>query len=346
VEALETWRIKRTSWLDGSIYATPGTESPTRTARLFDDDAEGARLQQAYFALERAPKTDCGLDWGGNVAVLWGTDARYTHARGMLDQQTGEYQFDLLEANAQIGVGVAGGLTVKAGKFTTPMGFEVIEAPSNLLPSRSFLFNYAIPFTHAGALATLQASERISVSYGLLLGWDVWEDDNDALSNLGAVTWKSPSERDTVILNLIVGAERPDDDDDLRSVLDATWTHTWSDLWKTTVNADFGFEQGAAPDGGEARWWGVAGYVTRTFSSCLSATLRAEYFRDRDGTRLGTPASLTELTLGLDWTPIPCLTGLHVRPEVRWDHSFDGVFFDGGTDADQVSLTLDAYVTF
>ena len=52
-----------------------------------------------------------------------------------------------------------GGLTLKMGKFTTPMGFEVIEAPEQpAAVSRSFLFGYAIPFTHTGVLATVQAT--------------------------------------------------------------------------------------------------------------------------------------------------------------------------------------------
>jgi len=349
-EFVERWRIRPYGWVDASLTTSPLTEADTRAARVFDAEAEGFRFQQAYFAVERVPVAGGGLnggavDVGGKVAVLWGTDAALVHARGLFDEQDDVEQFDLLEANLQVRFPVVEGLTFKLGKFTTPMGAEVIEAPNNLLPSRSFLFGYAIPFTHTGVLATLQTSARTSVSYGVVLGWDVWDDNNDALTQLASFAWKSPSEADTVTVNAIVGAERAGNDDDLRTVVDATWAHTWSESWKTALNADVGFEQGAAA-GKDATWWGAAGYATRTFTDALSATARVEYFRDVDGTRLGAPASLAELTLGLDWKPLACLPNLHVRPEVRWDHSFDGPFFDDGRDEDQVSLTLDVVFTF
>jgi hypothetical protein len=346
-KVLEHARFKVTGWLEGMATASPGTESEFRTARVFDDDAEGLRLHQAYGAVERTFAEGCGFDLGGKAAVLWGTDARLLHARGLLDQQAPkEYQWDLLELWGSVRLPVRQGLRIKAGKFTTPMGFEVIEAPNNLLPSRSFLFGYAIPFTHTGVLAALDVSPRFTVQYGLFLGWDVWDDNNDALTHHVGVTWKSPSEKDTLVANVIVGPERLDDDDDLRTVLDVTWTRTWSDCWKTALNADVGVEEGAGAAGDDAGWWGAAGYVTRTFSDRLAATARGEYFRDEDGTRLGQPASLSGLTLGLDWTPRTPFPIFHVRPELRWDHSWDGVFFDAGTDEDQFSITLDVILGF
>jgi hypothetical protein len=345
-EAIARSGVRLHGWVEASVTASPWTEDDKRTGRVFDDEAEGFRFQQAYLALERQPQAECRLDVGGKVAVLWGTDARLLHARGLLDDQDDEEQFDLLEAHALVRVPVARGLTVKAGKFTTPMGYEVIEAPNNLLPSRSFLFGFAIPFTHTGAIATLELNECWKVGYGLVLGWDVWDDNNDALTQLGSVAWTSVSGKDSVTLNAIVGAEREDEDDDLRTVLDATWTHAWSDTVRTALNIDVGREEGAATDGGDASWWGGAAYLTKDFSDRLSGTLRLEVFRDDDGTRLGQEATLGEATVGLDWLPFCRLPNLHLRPEVRWDHSFDGAFFDEGEDDDQVSLTFDVVFTF
>jgi len=343
---LERARIRPYGWVEASVSSSPLTESDSRAGRVFDTEAEGFRLHQACFALERTPADGCCFDVGGKVAVMWGTDAALIHARGLFDDQTSEEHFDLVEAHALLRLPLARGLTLKMGKFTTPMGFEVIEAPNDLLVSRSFLFGYAIPYTHTGVLATVQASPRISLSYGVVLGWDVWDDNNPhALSQLVAFGWKSPSERDGIVVNAIVGAERPGNTSDLRYVLDATWTHTWSDRWKIAVNADLGYEEGAAA-GEDASWWGVAAYATHTFSDRLSGTVRAEWIRDVDGTRMGTPASLAGLTLGLDWTPWCHLPNLRLRPEVRWDHSFDGPFFDHGRDEDQLSLTLELLFTF
>src|SRR5205085_12695206 len=113
-----------------------------------------------------------------------------------------------------------------------------------------------------------------------------------------------------------------------------------------TLNVEAGREQGAAPDGRDASWWGVAGYVTKHFTDRLAGTVRAEVFRDVEGARLGAPAYLGEITTGLDWTPWRCAPNVHLRPEARWDHSFRGTFFDDGRDRDQLSLALEALFVF
>ena len=101
----------------------------------------------------------------------------------------------------------------------------------------------------------------------------------------------------------------------------------------------------AVPDG-DAMWWGAATYLSFAPDDRVTFTLRLEGFRDRDGTRLGTPATLSDVTFGADWKPIPSFANLRLRPEIRWDHAWDGPFFDGARERDQLSLTLGAIVTF
>ena len=101
-----------------------------------------------------------------------------------------------------------------------------------------------------------------------------------------------------------------------------------------------------ADDGDDAMWWGAAAYLGWSPSDRATFTARFEGFRDRDGTRLGAPAILTDVTFGVDWRPIAAFPNLHLRPEVRWDHAWDRDFFDGGRARDQVSLTLGVIVTF
>jgi len=148
-QGLERARIDVSGWIDASVYTSPLTSSNVRVARVFDDDAQGFRLGQAALVVERALSDKQCYDVGGKVSVPWGTDARLLHERGLLDDQGGsEEQFDLLEAYISARFPVAHGLALRVGKCDTPMGFEMIEAPSDILTSRSFLFGYAIPFTH------------------------------------------------------------------------------------------------------------------------------------------------------------------------------------------------------
>ena len=343
---LERARIAVSGWIDASVYTSPLTSSDVRVARVFDDDAQGFRLGQAALVVERALSDKQCYDVGGKVSVLWGTDARLLHERGLLDDQGGsEEQFDLLEAYVSARFPVAHGLALKVGKCDTPMGFEVIEAPSDILTSRSFMFGYAIPFTHTGVFAALDVDGETKVSYGLVQGWDVWDDNNGAWTQIGGWSYAPTGGRDTFSVNVIVGPEQTDNDSNLRTVLDTIWTHQWSEKWSTTLNVDYGHEAGAAA-GKDATWWGVAAYATDKISDRLSGTARAEFFQDVDGTRLGSPARLGEVTVGLDWVPWRCLPNFHLRSEARWDHCFDGPFFDDGHDEDQLSLALELLFTF
>ncbi len=338
--------VRPYGWVAASATTTPTPHGDRREARVFDDVADGVSLNQAYFALERLPDEERAFDVGGKVAVIYGTDARFLHAAGWMDDQDGDEQADLLEANLVVRAGVQCGLSLKVGRFTTPLGYEVIEEPAVALPSRGLLFGYAIPFTHVGGLLSWQVDKTVKLSYGLVRGWDVGDDVNDAWTHLFGFAWTSPQGGDTVTVQAIVGAERPDDDRHLRSVVDAVWAVDLSPAWKLAFAADVGFEEAAADDGDDAMWWGAAAYLGWSPSDRATFTARLEGFRDRDGTRLGAPATLTDVTFGVDWRPIAAFPNLHLRPEVRWDHAWDRDFFDGGRARDQVSLTLGVIVTF
>lgn len=215
--------VRPYGWVAASATTTLTPHGDRREARVFDDFAEGVHLNQAYLALERTPDEERAFDLGGKVAGIFGTDARFLHAAGWMDDQDGDEQADLLEANLVARAAVGCGLTLKVGRFSTPLGYEVIEEPNVPLPSRGLLFGYAIPFTHVGALLAWQVDKTVKLSYGLVRGWDVGDDNNDAWSHLVGFAWTSPQGGDTVSLQAIVGAERPDDDRHLRTVVDAVW---------------------------------------------------------------------------------------------------------------------------
>lgn len=64
-------------------------------------------------------------------------------------------------------VPVQRGIRVDVGKFVTHMGYEVIEGYDgyNDNESRSFLFGYAIPFTHTGIRANYKISDPVSLTF-------------------------------------------------------------------------------------------------------------------------------------------------------------------------------------
>jgi hypothetical protein len=267
------------------------------------------------------------------------------HQRGLANKQSGTLQFDPQEFFLTARLPVGRGLTLKAGRFDTPIGSEVIEAPANLLFSHTWQFGFGIPFTHTGLLASYPASERVDLSAGAFLGWDTWDDANDAWTwHLGA-TVRGADPAHSLSVQAVCGPERAGEDGDLRTVVDATWRRRWTERFATVVDAVYGFEEGAA-SGADARWYGVALYATASLCERASATLRAEWFRDVGGSRVGFDADLFALTLGVDWRPVRQAPNLRLRPEIRWDHAMGDAPFDGGTRENQFTLALDVIFTF
>jgi len=97
------------------------------------------------------------------------------------------------------------------------------------------------------------------------------------------------------------------------------------------VNTDYAIQCNSAPDGGDAKWYGVAGYAKYDFSDLFSAAVRAEYFKDPQGARTLTPQNAKEVTLTPEFR---VAKDLIVRPEYRHDWSNEKVFDSRHSTAD------------
>src|SRR5437667_9214607 len=217
------------------------------------------------------------------------------------------FSYDLEEAYGAYKVPLGSGLTVKAGKFVTLLGYEVIESPNNLNFSRSFLFGLAIPFTHVGALLSYSPVDWLTVTAGPVVGWDVAKDNNDSMSVTGQFAL-TPFKDFTANFNWITGPEQASDTTHPRTVLD--WTATYTGLKNVTLgaNLDYGWETKEASlvasgtrNDTDASWWGIAGYGAYDWTEQLRTALRLEYFADPESVRsaaraLGSRTSLWEVT--------------------------------------------------
>ena len=78
------------------------------------------------------------------------------------------------------------GIQFKGGLFVTPLGAEILLNPGSYNDeiSRSFAFNYAIPLRNLGTLFTYPVLKTLSVSGGLVTGWDNPRDNNGSPSGL------------------------------------------------------------------------------------------------------------------------------------------------------------------
>ncbi|GBC81381.1 hypothetical protein HRbin10_00493 [bacterium HR10] len=280
-----------------AISYTHNTTGSTSTFRVFDEEARQFTLHQMGFWLEKPSTGESPLGFG--VDVVLGSDAKKIHAMGLGDVDD---PFDLTQAYITYRVPIGAGLMLKAGKFVTLHGAEVIRRPENFNISRSILFGYAIPFTHAGFLATYPITDRFTVTVGLVNGWDNVTDNNSGKSLHGMVTLL-PRKDLTVTIGGTWGPERAGTNGPKRGLVDVVAAYKPTPTVSLIANFDYGREADAVPDrlGGvqKAHWYGGAGYVLYDLTTRWAIGLRGEFFNDPQGFRLGWTDAHTGLPTGL-----------------------------------------------
>ncbi len=133
----------------------------------FTDRSNQYQMNQLYAYLKKDVDTDgCGVDVGGRVDVLYGTDARFTQALGLDDRAISDadsrfYKLAIPQMYASFGWN---DLTVNIGHFYTIIGYETVMSPQNFFVTQSFLMQYGEPFTHTGVQATYKANDNWTLS--------------------------------------------------------------------------------------------------------------------------------------------------------------------------------------
>lgn len=351
--ALKNAGINVGGYVEGSYtYSASSPPGNLITGRVFDMEHEDLTLNQIDVWMEK--KVDGSkFDIGGRMEWIYGADARFIHSRGLFDyyDASPDNQWDLNQLFVDVGLG--GGWKIRAGKMVTPVGFETIDPTQNTLYSHSFMFNYAIPFTHTGVWAYHTVNADLNYMFGISRGWDTsLEDDNGTIDFMGSVNWNMDAKQSWA-LNLITGADQPGDNDNWRTIVNLIYKNQLSKDVLVGVDGVFAYEANShtSVSGSDAMWWGVAGYLQAGINDYVAINGRVEYFNDQDGARLTGAvggAAVCEATLGLKITPMPTSTwgkGLTIRPEVRFDYC-DKPFFDGGTDRYQLTAAIDAYYAF
>jgi Putative beta-barrel porin-2, OmpL-like. bbp2 len=329
--------------------------------RFYDFDA-GYTFNMAEFSIKKDPTER--RPWGFGLVLTAGLDAQKNHAIGIFRDDDDAFPFrntfkgDLQEAYGSYKFDVGSGLTLKAGKFVTLLSYEVIESPNNLNFSRSYLFSFAIPLTHVGALATYAPFEWLSLTAGPVVGWDVANDNNDTLSVMGQIAFTGVKDLTTAI-NFITGPEQFDQKTNPRTVIDLTANYTGIKNLTLGANFDYGWEVdepsvvSTRSSSTTAVWYGFAGYVAYDWTERLRTAFRGEYFRDADGARTlalgpGASVSLWEITATLQYKIWKGLVG---RAEFRHDQANEKAFKVRGpggvpTGKSQDTITLALHYLF
>jgi len=335
----------------------------TNNELRFYDNEDGHTFNIAEFSIKKDPSERYPFGYG--LVLTAGIDSQKNHAIGIFRGDTDAYPFrntakvDLQEAYASYLIPIGSGLTVKAGKFVTLLGYEVIESPNNLNFSRSFLFSFSIPLTHVGGLLSYSPLPWLSITAGPVVGWDVADDNNSRMSVMGQFAVTAVKDL-ALTFNWITGPEQFNEDGHPRTVLDFIVAYTGLKNLTLALNVDYGWEYNEASlvasgtrSGNTASWWGWAGYAAYDWTEKLRTAVRLEYFKDTEGVRTlavspGTKLDLYGVTATLQYKIWKGLVG---RLEYRHDSANEKVFAIRApgyvaTGKSQDTLTLALYYSF
>jgi hypothetical protein len=303
--------------------------SDLNTLHSLDPDVNSPSIDLAQFSLMRESKdwmpgmglkVDVGriarrikADWDGSGSIWQGSFERGKDI---------EVQDAYLDWSVPEGNGPLSGLTLKGGKFVTLLGAEVIEPWANYNYSRSFLFGYAIPFTHTGGLITYPFTDKLSATGGVVVGWDNVQDNNNVPSGIGNITYVF-NDMFTLSANGIVGAEQTSRDSPKREVGDLVGTIKPTDKFTIVLNYDYGHESDVTARSRPATWQGFAAVFNYDWTCRFSTAVRGEWFEDAKGVRTGTKQDLWETTATLKYLITQHLFG---QIEYRHDGSDKDVF--------------------
>ena len=351
--------ISISGFLDTSYtWSSNRPSSPSNiSGRYFDKDQNKIVFNDFNLTLEK-PEKDWGVgaklvaDFGRTAELLreatfWGGSKRFPAA--LRDESSAE----LREAFLTYTIPVGAGLQVKGGKFVTLMGTEVIPAPGSPNPniSRSFLFNFAIPFTHTGVLFTYPVTGMLTVMGGPVTGWDDPHDNNRSPSFHGGFTF-TPAEIFSLATSLMAGPEQFHNSGRGRFTISNVATIKATSALTLFLEYSYGNEEKVTASLRNGTWQGVAGIASYDWTDRFNTALRGEVFNDRDGARLGgdvpgthKDVTVSEMTLTGSYKFTKMLLG---RVELRQDWA-DRRFYwrhDTGSDKSQTTLALQAIYTF
>lgn len=329
------------------------------------------QLNQLWLYFVRPTKTDgCGVDIGGRIDVVYGTDWRFGQCLGLeptFDNPNSFYGLILPQFYAEVAVN---DLTVKLGHFATLTSYEVVPAPLNFFYSHSYLMTgYFDPLLVTGIQGEYKLNDNWTLISGLNRGWQEFEDPTHDWNYLGGVKWASDSKRASLSLMVDTGRQLGFNGglNDRTSWI-TVYTYKISERLQYASQYTFGWENNGSTveRGDNAQWYGMDQYLFYTLNKKWSVGTRFEWVRDEDGSRIagignllgtdkgwnglpGFTGSFTDLSFGLNYRPHPNFV---LRPEIRWDW-YDGptnpagqLPFNNKTSRSQFTTAMDAVVTF
>ncbi|HXB08772.1 MAG TPA: outer membrane beta-barrel protein [Puia sp.] len=365
-------KVKIYGWVDFGYNASTSKHSNAPTS--YDIVPNSVQLDQAAIKIDKQPdmsQTD-HFDWGFLSTTIFGTDYRYTTAKGWFSNQ-------LLDHNQLYGVDpaelygllyfpkIADGMLLKVGRFISPADIEAQWAPDNYLYSHSLMFTVD-PYTFTGVQATFKLGSYWQLEVGAHAGNDMAPWSKSAqLNGLLMARWVSKNNNNSLYggINSLGSGNYTDQHDDLQMVV-MTWGHKFNETFHMMTEAYYMWQRNALVGGtvingpghlylegtgpgtlipGAASTVGLVNYFQILFDKKDYLSIRNDLLNDPQGNRTGFNTLYTSHTIGF----VHHFNDLiRIRPEVRYETAYaSGVTpYDNGTKKDQFTAAVDLIVRF
>jgi hypothetical protein len=361
-ETSQSWRDSSGRWIEPG--ANISTNHHTNAPEGYDYVPNSIQMDQGATYIQRVPdevQTD-HIDWGFTLANLWGTDYRYTTMNGLFSHQ-------LLRNNQMYGDDpalfygelyipwVAQGMNIRAGRYISVPGIEAQLAPNNYFFSHSLLYTFD-PFTDIGVLSTIKLNNNWTIQFGIEGGHDTMLGTSSAQpSGTACVSYTTSSNSDNIYAcaNGINGGNYAYNN---QQQFDVTWYHRFSDKLHMSTEAYYIYQNNVPvmptitrTDRAQCKTgtkcfaptYAALNYFMYEISPPDTIGLRNEIFDDAEGHRTGYKTTYSDNTVS--WTHW-ISPQLMVRPEVRFDHSYQRNAFDGGRTNSAVTLASDMVIFY
>lgn len=331
-------------------------------------DLRPNRSEQNQFVLyvERVPdefQTE-HIDWGFRVSGVYGLDYRFMISRGLFSHQllkeNNYYGFDMPMVYFDLYLPrIFQGMNVRIGRVISEPDIEAQLAPNNLMASHSLVYGFD-NYTQTGIFTTTKINNQWTAQLGLSNGTDValWQKDpGNQPTGTVMIQWTSPEQRDSIYVGDNAFNNGEFGYNNLQQIV-GTWTHKFSDNIYTATEAlymhmfdtktgptkEVPFQSGSFPvRSGYAPEWGIVNYTMFRIAPSAFLTLRNEFYDDIAGSRTGHATKYSEHSFGLTWWPNKIVT---LRPELRFDHSYDTPAFNNGTRRNQLVASMDFIIHY
>ncbi len=311
------------------------------------------------------------FDWGFRITNLFGQDYKYTFSHDIFSDQYirahNRYGYDPVMAYVDLYFPwIAQGMNLRVGRYISLPDIEAQLAPDNLMSSHSD--TYAVdPYTQTGIVSTIRWTNNWTTQVEFSGGNDVapWDTRNVKPTPAICVQWLSDSGRDDIYPCVNGLNDGKYAYNNLQHMV-VTWYHKFGNshwnmatetyyMWERDVpnvnnpkaasllipNANGAFCSGGAsgPLTCTAPEYGLVNYLNWQFRPNAFLSIRNEYYNDYKGQRSGYATPYSEQTVGITW-----FIGnvIEIRPELRFDYSYEVPAFDGGRKWGQFTAATDA----